>query len=229
MSGLSNDRSPSAQDQKPVSRRHFLESSSALAVSAALGSTAASAQGAAQKGDMKYRRFGATGLMVSEIGLGCASGLKSQTLGPFLFNRYREQLPAIVDRLFERGGNFVATSQGYHDTEEILGRALKGRRKNAIIFTATGKSTPKEVIAACARHPSKPAWQQIDQVPQRIARLLADGQPVAWFQGRMEFGPRALGGRSILGCPSVPGITRRPDCATRRRSISEGSPSHTSG
>lgn len=149
MSGLSNDRSPSAQDQKPVSRRHFLESSSALAVSAALGSTAASAQGAAQKGDMKYRRFGATGLMVSEIGLGCASGLKSQTLGPFLFNRYREQLPAIVDRLFERGGNFVATSQGYHDTEEILGRALKGRRKNAIIFTATGKSTPKEVIAAC--------------------------------------------------------------------------------
>ena len=67
----------------------------------------------------------------------------------------------------------------------------------------------EEVIAACARHPSKPAWQQIDQVPQRIARLLADGQPVAWFQGRMEFGPRALGGRSILGCPSVPGVADR--------------------
>jgi len=32
---------------------------------------------------------------------------------------------------------------------------------------------------------------------------------VSWFQGRMEFGPRALGGRSILGCPSVPGIADR--------------------
>ena len=69
--------------------------------------------------------------------------------------------------------------------------------------------TNEEVIAACERHPSKPAWQQIDEVPQRIARLLADGQPVAWFQGRMEFGPRALGGRSILGCPSVPGVADR--------------------
>jgi len=67
----------------------------------------------------------------------------------------------------------------------------------------------EEVIAACERHPSKPAWQKIDEVPQRIARLLADGQPVAWFQGRMEFGPRALGGRSILGCPSVPGVADR--------------------
>ncbi|NJN51017.1 MAG: hypothetical protein HC809_03770 [Gammaproteobacteria bacterium] len=41
------------------------------------------------------------------------------------------------------------------------------------------------------------------------AQLLADGNPVAWFQGRMEFGPRALGARSILGCPSAPGIADR--------------------
>jgi carbamoyltransferase len=33
----------------------------------------------------------------------------------------------------------------------------------------------------------------------RVARLLADGKIVGWFQGRMEFGPRALGARSILG------------------------------
>ena len=31
------------------------------------------------------------------------------------------------------------------------------------------------------------------------ARLLADGKVVGWFHGRMEFGPRALGARSILG------------------------------
>ena len=33
----------------------------------------------------------------------------------------------------------------------------------------------------------------------RVAEELANGKVVGWFQGRMEFGPRALGGRSILG------------------------------
>ena len=36
------------------------------------------------------------------------------------------------------------------------------------------------------------------------ARLLADGHVVGWFNGRMEFGPRALGARSILGDPRNP-------------------------
>lgn len=71
----------------------------------------------------------------------------------------------------------------------------------------------EEVIAACAKHPAQPRWELIADgdtaVPQRIAQLLADGHPVAWFQGRMEFGPRALGGRSILGCPSVAGVAER--------------------
>jgi carbamoyltransferase len=37
-----------------------------------------------------------------------------------------------------------------------------------------------------------------------LARLLADGKIVGWFSGRMEFGPRALGARSILGDPRSP-------------------------
>jgi carbamoyltransferase len=36
------------------------------------------------------------------------------------------------------------------------------------------------------------------QLCREVASRLADGQFVGWFQGRMEFGPRALGGRSIL-------------------------------
>ncbi len=36
------------------------------------------------------------------------------------------------------------------------------------------------------------------------AAALAQGQAVGWHQGRMEFGPRALGGRSILGDPRSP-------------------------
>lgn len=67
----------------------------------------------------------------------------------------------------------------------------------------------EDVIAACAKHPANPQWKLIDKVPERIAQLLADGHPVAWFQGRMEFGPRALGGRSIVGCPSAPGVADR--------------------
>ena len=38
-----------------------------------------------------------------------------------------------------------------------------------------------------------------DETIERCARALADGKAVGWHQGRMEFGPRALGGRSILG------------------------------
>lgn len=38
-----------------------------------------------------------------------------------------------------------------------------------------------------------------EEIVERCARALANGQALGWHQGRMEFGPRALGGRSILG------------------------------
>ncbi|PIE35518.1 hypothetical protein CSA56_04005 [candidate division KSB3 bacterium] len=37
------------------------------------------------------------------------------------------------------------------------------------------------------------------ELPEKIADLIADEKVIGWFQGRMEFGPRALGGRSIIG------------------------------
>jgi carbamoyltransferase len=40
----------------------------------------------------------------------------------------------------------------------------------------------------------------------RVAADLAEGKAVGWFQGRMEFGPRALGGRSILGDARSPAM-----------------------
>ncbi|WP_274629302.1 carbamoyltransferase [Arvimicrobium flavum] len=43
-----------------------------------------------------------------------------------------------------------------------------------------------------------------DEVIFKTADLLAGGQAVGWMQGRMEFGPRALGARSILGDPRSP-------------------------
>ncbi len=42
------------------------------------------------------------------------------------------------------------------------------------------------------------------ELPACVARLLAGEKVVGWFQGRMEFGPRALGARSILGDPRSP-------------------------
>jgi predicted aldo/keto reductase-like oxidoreductase len=141
----------SKNDDSRVSRRRFLESGSAAAVGAALGAASNAALAGAGKAGMKFRRFGRTELMLSEIGLGCASGLKSRQLGPVLFNQYREDLPAIVHKLLDLGGNFVATSYGYHDTEEILGRALVGRRDGVTIFTSPDppKDTPDAVIARC--------------------------------------------------------------------------------
>jgi carbamoyltransferase len=43
-------------------------------------------------------------------------------------------------------------------------------------------------------------------IASTVARLLADNKVVGWFQGRMEFGPRALGARSILANPTNPNM-----------------------
>ena len=43
--------------------------------------------------------------------------------------------------------------------------------------------------------------ENVEELTHEIANKIADGYIVGWFQGRMEFGPRALGNRSILGDP----------------------------
>ncbi len=44
-------------------------------------------------------------------------------------------------------------------------------------------------------------FEDFKELSQKVAALLANGNVIGWVQGRMEFGPRALGGRSILGDP----------------------------
>ena len=46
-------------------------------------------------------------------------------------------------------------------------------------------------------------YRRVDpaDLPREVAKIIADGNVVGWFQGHMEFGPRALGARSILGDP----------------------------
>jgi carbamoyltransferase len=69
--------------------------------------------------------------------------------------------------------------------------------------------TTDQCIAACTESEHNPDWEVVEDAPARAAELLSGGNPVAWFQGRMEFGPRALGNRSILGDPSTAAIADR--------------------
>jgi len=55
----------------------------------------------------------------------------------------------------------------------------------------------KELLACGGRFESVSEEKMIEQT----AEALASGKAIGWFKGRMEFGPRSLGGRSILGDP----------------------------
>jgi carbamoyltransferase len=48
---------------------------------------------------------------------------------------------------------------------------------------------------------SKLPYRRLENVAEEAAELLAQDKIIGWFQGRLEFGPRALGGRSILASP----------------------------
>jgi carbamoyltransferase len=56
-----------------------------------------------------------------------------------------------------------------------------------------------------------------DEAIDLTARALADGKAVGWHQGRMEFGPRALGGRSILADPRSPTVQKQLNLKVKYR------------
>lgn len=72
-----------------------------------------------------------------------------------------------------------------------------------------------EIEAALAEY--NLTFEKIDNIEERVAQLLADQNIVGWFQGRMEFGPRALGNRSLLADPRVSGNKERMNRAVKKR------------
>lgn len=52
-------------------------------------------------------------------------------------------------------------------------------------------------------------YENFDSLCGDVSDMLDAGKVVGWFQGRMEWGPRALGGRSILGDPRKPGMQKK--------------------
>lgn len=56
-----------------------------------------------------------------------------------------------------------------------------------------------------------------DELIDAVAHALADGKAIGWFQGRMEFGPRALGARSIIADPRSPGMQKQLNLKVKYR------------
>ena len=102
------------------------------------------------------------------------------------------------------------------DAGTALGAALwvDARERHATAKTYTmdhaflGPSFDDEEIEAFLRW-SKLPYRKLDDVAAEAAAILADDRVIGWFQGRMEFGPRALGARSILASPISPGMQAR--------------------
>ncbi|MBL9136082.1 MAG: carbamoyltransferase [Verrucomicrobiales bacterium] len=87
-------------------------------------------------------------------------------------------------------------------------RALSSPATDAQQGSLLGPSFANEDVAAVLKHLGLPFDTCNDEsvLLDRVSRCLAEGRIVGWFQGRMEFGPRALGARSILGDARQPGL-----------------------
>lgn len=94
------------------------------------------------------------------------------------------------------GASVGAAQYLYHDV-------LREPPPDAPVRTmALGPAFSRSQIAqTLEKYAGKLAYHKVDNVEEAVADALVEGKVVGWFQGRMEFGPRALGNRSILADP----------------------------
>jgi carbamoyltransferase len=90
-----------------------------------------------------------------------------------------------------------------------LGAALwgacerRGLKKCAMMDVYLGSSYTDEQIEKALREAGL-QYSRPERIEEKVADLLAEGRIVLWFQGRSEYGPRALGNRSILAPADMP-------------------------
>lgn len=120
----------------------------------------------------------------------------------------------IFDRLWiqpaagDAGGALGAALFAWH---AVLGRVrdadgVRDGQRGSLL----GPEFGDEEIGAFLKSANAPARRLApDELARETAKLLAQGKVVGWFQGRMEYGPRALGARSILGDPRDPEMRSR--------------------
>jgi carbamoyltransferase len=102
----------------------------------------------------------------------------------------------------DAGGAVGAALAAWHQYE---GQPRKVTDQDQMRGSFLGPAFSNEQIERFLRKQEAPYEFLADsQLFDRIADELAAGKVVGWFQGRMEFGPRALGARSILGDPRNP-------------------------
>ena len=122
-------------------------------------------------------------------------------------------LNCVTNELVRQSGDFsdLFIPSAPHDAGTAIGAALVVHCAKQKSPPERGNATPylgpafnrREILAAVKSAGLTP---RRSKSPARdAAAMIADGKIVAWFQGRMEFGPRALGNRSLLADP------RRPD------------------
>ncbi len=94
-------------------------------------------------------------------------------------------------------GASVGAAQYVH--HQVLGHRSPGK---ALHTMSLGPSySEPELVRALEMFDAKISYRRVDDIEEAVAAALAGGKVVGWFRGRMEFGPRALGNRSILADP----------------------------
>ncbi|MBN1978485.1 MAG: aldo/keto reductase [Anaerolineae bacterium] len=100
---------------------------------------------------MKYRRLGRTDIEVSAVAMGCWALAGGHTWG----SQDEADSIATVHAALDAGVNFFDTAEGYGDgySEEVLGRALKGRRHETVVATKVSRRNLAHdaVLQACER------------------------------------------------------------------------------
>ena len=99
----------------------------------------------------------------------------------------------------DAGGALGAALTAYHLYREQPRKKSEGthdRMKGAYLGPEFGQGEIEERLSTAGARFTVLSEEELTRM---AARSLADGLAVGWFQGRMEFGPRALGARSILG------------------------------
>jgi carbamoyltransferase len=137
--------------------------------------------------------------MAGGVALNCVANGKLHREG--VFERIWIQ-PAAGDA----GGAVGAALAGYH---LFAGAPRTVQPGDAMAGAYLGPGfSDEEVRSRLAAVGARFSSLAADELIRDTAQALADGKAVGWMQGRMEFGPRALGNRSILGDPRSPSMQK---------------------
>jgi len=108
----------------------------------------------------------------------------------------------------DAGGALGAALVAYHHyfNKAIVKKTGKDLQKGSFL----GSQYDEEQIASFLQKHKIPAMKlTTEKLIENVSELIADGKVIGWFQGRMEFGPRALGSRSILGDARSPEMQKK--------------------